>query len=76
MFFPFFSLCSMLCAGAGGSSGAGTDIAVGGGGHFGVGVLAKIEKSALLPLRRYQWHCLRCKICSHNVAKKSAMRPL
>ena len=27
----------------------------------------------LLSLRRYQWHCLRCEVCSYNVAKKSAM---
>ena len=45
MFFPFFSLCSMPCAGIGRSSGAGTDIAVGGRGHFDLGMLARLEKS-------------------------------
>ena len=45
MFFPFFSLCSMPCAGIRRSSGAGTDIAVGGGGHIEVGMLASAEKS-------------------------------
>ena len=45
MLFPFFSLCSMPCAGIGSSSGAGTDIAVGGGGHIEVGMLASAEKS-------------------------------
>ena len=45
MFFPFFSLCSMPCAGIGRSSGAGTDIAVGGRGHIEVGMLsARVEK--------------------------------
>ena len=81
MFFPFLSLCSMPCAGIGRSSGAGTDIAVGGRGHFEGGMMARVEKSIkcgeawgfLLPLRRYQWHCLHCEVCSHNIAKKSAM---
>ena len=43
--------------------------------------MARIEKSikcgeawgSLLPLRRYKWHCFHCEVCSHNVAKKSAM---
>ena len=45
MFFPFFSLCSMPCAGIGRSSGAGTGIAVGGRGHYDLGILARIEES-------------------------------
>lgn len=45
MFLSFFSLCSVPSAGIGRSSGAGTDMAVGGRGHFGIGRLARVEKS-------------------------------
>ena len=44
MFLSFFSLGSVPIAGIRRSSGAGTDMAVGGRGHFGIGRLARVEK--------------------------------
>ena len=44
MFLSFFPFGSVPCTGIGRSSGSGTDIAVGGRGHFTRGMLARASK--------------------------------
>lgn len=83
MFLSLFSLCSVPSAGIGRSSGAGTDMAVGGRGHSGIGRLARVEKSVEIwrivlglnnPYNDINGIVSIFEICKDSIAKNSAWR--